>query len=89
MKFKKRKTVAEKNLEEEQQNLVRIEDILSELEKQVEPLEAQSEKAKEYLSYRDELHQSGYQCIFVRLQRKQRFHGGTSREGKYCRWRSG
>lgn len=55
VKFKKRKTVAEKNLEEEQQNLVRIEDILSELEKQVEPLEAQSEKAKEYLSYRDEL----------------------------------
>lgn len=51
VKFKKRKTVAEKNLEEEQQNLVRIEDILSELEKQVEPLEAQSEKAKEYLSY--------------------------------------
>lgn len=34
---------------------MRIEDILSELEKQVEPLEAQSEKAKEYLSYRDEL----------------------------------
>lgn len=46
VKFKKRKTVAEKNLEEEQQNLVRIEDILSELEKQVEPLEAQSEKQK-------------------------------------------
>lgn len=55
VKFKKRKNMAEKNLEEERQNLVRIEDILSELEKQVEPLEKQSEKAKEYLSYRDEL----------------------------------
>lgn len=55
VKFKKRKAAAEKNLEEEQQNMVRIEDILSELEKQVEPLERQSEKAKEYLKYRDEL----------------------------------
>ncbi len=55
VKFKKRKNMAEKNLEEERQNLVRIEDILAELEKQVEPLEKQSEKAKEYLSYRDEL----------------------------------
>ncbi len=55
VKFKKRKAAAEKNLEEERQNLVRIEDILSELEKQVEPLERQSAKAKEYLAYRDEL----------------------------------
>lgn len=34
VKFKKRKAAAEKNLAEEQQNMVRIEDILSELEKQ-------------------------------------------------------
>lgn len=55
VKYKKRKAAAEKNLEEERQNLVRIEDILSELDKQVGPLQEQSEKAKEYLSYRDEL----------------------------------
>ena len=55
MKFKKRKAAAEKNLAEEQQNMIRIEDILSELEKQVGPLEKQSEKAHEYLIYRDEL----------------------------------
>lgn len=55
VKYKKRKAAAERNLEEEEQNLVRIEDILSELEKQVEPLQKQSEKAKEYLSYRDTL----------------------------------
>lgn len=55
VKFKKRKAAAERNLEEEQQNMVRIEDILSELEKQVGPLEQQSEKAKEFLKYRDEL----------------------------------
>ena len=55
VKYKKRKAAAERNLEEEEQNLVRIEDILSELEKQVGPLQKQSEKAKEYLSYRDTL----------------------------------
>ena len=57
VKFKKRKNKAEKELDEEQQNLVRIEDILSELEKQVGPLEKQSQVAKEYLSYHDELRQ--------------------------------
>ena len=55
VKFKKRKATAEKNLAEEQQNMVRIEDILSELELQVGPLEKQAEKAKEFLKYRDEL----------------------------------
>lgn len=55
VKYKKRKAAAEKNLEEEKQNLVRIEDILSELSKQVTPLEGQAAKAKEYLKYRDEL----------------------------------
>lgn len=55
VKYKKRKAAAEKNLEEERQNLVRIEDILTELEKQVGPLATQSEKAKEYLGLRDTL----------------------------------
>lgn len=55
VKFKKRKAVSEKNLEEEQQNLTRIEDILSELTKQVGPLKEQSEKARDYLAYRDKL----------------------------------
>ena len=55
VKYKKRKAAAEKNLEEEKQNLVRIEDVLSELGKQVVPLERQAGKAREYLKYRDEL----------------------------------
>lgn len=55
VKYKKRKAAAEKNLEEEKQNLVRIEDILSELGRQILPLERQAAKAKEYLKYRDEL----------------------------------
>ncbi len=55
VKFKKRKNSAEKNLEEERQNLCRINDILSEIEKQIGPLEQQSKTAKEYLKLRDEL----------------------------------
>ena len=49
VKFKKRKKTAEKKLEDEKQNLLRVSDILSELEKQLGPLERQAEKAKEYL----------------------------------------
>ncbi len=55
VKFKKRKLSAEKNLEEEKQNLYRINDILTEIEKQIIPLEQQSQSAKEYLKLRDEL----------------------------------
>ena len=39
---KRRKSIAQKKLEDEQANLVRVSDILSELEKQVGPLERQS-----------------------------------------------
>lgn len=55
VKFKRRKAAAIKKLENEKTNLVRVNDILSELEKQVGPLERQSEKAKEYLKLKDEL----------------------------------
>ncbi len=55
VKFKKRKVAAQKKLEDEKQNLVRVKDILSELEKQIGPLEKQSETAKIYLKKREEL----------------------------------
>ncbi|MBQ7839295.1 MAG: chromosome segregation protein SMC [Lachnospiraceae bacterium] len=55
VKFKRRKDAAVKKLESEKQNLTRVTDILSELEKQVGPLEKQSEKAKIYLKKKEEL----------------------------------
>lgn len=55
VKYKKRKALAQKNLEEEKLNLCRIQDILSEIEKQIEPLEEQSIKAKDYLKIKEEL----------------------------------
>ncbi len=55
VKFKRRKVASEKKLAEEQQNLVRVKDILGELEKQIGPLERQSEKAKIYIRKKEEL----------------------------------
>ena len=55
VKFKRRKYAAQKKLEDEKQNLLRVNDILSELEKQTGPLEKQSEKAKVYLKKKEEL----------------------------------
>ncbi len=55
VKFKRRKYAAQKKLEDEKQNLLRVSDILAELEKQTGPLEKQSEKAKVYLKKKDEL----------------------------------
>ena len=55
VKYKLRKEASIKKLEEEQQNLLRLNDILSELEKQVEPLSKQAETAKVYLKNRDRL----------------------------------
>ncbi len=55
VKFKRRKAATLKKLDEEQSNLVRVTDILSELTRQVGPLEKQAEKAKVFLKKRDEL----------------------------------
>lgn len=55
MKFKVRKQEAEKKLELTKQNIYRINDIISELETQIEPLRIQSESAKKYLTLREEL----------------------------------
>ena len=54
VKFKRRKNTTLKKLEEEQQNLVRVTDILTELTRQLGPLEKQSESARQYLARREE-----------------------------------
>lgn len=55
VKFKRRKNTAQKKLEAERQNLVRVNDILAELTRQLGPLQRQSETARVYLAKRDEL----------------------------------
>lgn len=55
VKYKRRKLTAQKKLESEQQNLVRVNDILAELTRQIGPLERQAETAKIYLKKKEEL----------------------------------
>lgn len=57
VKYKKNKAATEKALDAERQNLYRVNDILAELEKQIGPLEKQSEIAKRYLLFKEELKQ--------------------------------
>ena len=54
-KYRHRKDEAERKLEKTEENLVRVRDVLNELDARVGPLQRQSEKAKKYLSLRDEL----------------------------------
>lgn len=54
-KYRHRRTEAERKLEHTEENLVRVRDVLNELESRVEPLLKQSERAKKYLSLREEL----------------------------------
>ncbi len=55
VKYRTRKVESEKKLEQTKLNLLRINDIISEIETNIGPLKNQSEKAKKYLSLRDEL----------------------------------
>lgn len=53
-KYRYRKTDAEKRLSDAKENMLRLKDILKELESQVEPLKIQSEKAKQFLVLAEE-----------------------------------
>ena len=55
VKYRVRKQESEKKMEQSKLNLLRINDIISEIEVNIEPTRIQSEKAKEYLKLRDEL----------------------------------
>ena len=55
VKFKTRKEESEKKLERTKLNVLRINDILTEIEGNLEPLKAQSEKAKKYIDLKTEL----------------------------------
>ena len=55
VKFKRRKNMSVKKLEDERQNLLRVNDILAELERQIGPLKKQAEVAREYLQKKEQL----------------------------------
>lgn len=55
VKYRTRKAESEKKLEQTKLNLLRINDILAEIEANIEPLKLQSDKAKQFLDLREEL----------------------------------
>ena len=55
VKYRARKEETEKKLEQTKLNLLRINDIVTEIEGNLEPLQAQSDKAKTYLNLKEEL----------------------------------
>ena len=55
VKYRTRKAESEKKLEQTKLNLLRINDILSEIESSIEPLKLQAEKARRFLELREEL----------------------------------
>ncbi len=55
VKYRVRKQESERKLEQTKINLLRITDILSEIESTIAPLKAQSDKAKKFLDLREEL----------------------------------
>ena len=63
------KNTAQKKLESERDNLVRVNDILAELERQVGPLQRQSEKAHTYLKKREELKQYDVNMFLLESER--------------------
>lgn len=69
VKYKKRKTATQKKLESERDNLVRVNDILAELERQVGPLQKQSEKARNYLKKREELREHDVNLFLLERNR--------------------
>ena len=55
VKYRSRKEETEKKLEQTKLNLLRINDILTEIEGNLEPLQMQADKAKKYLNLKEEL----------------------------------
>ena len=55
VKYRTRKVESEKKLEQTKLNLLRINDILSEIEGQLDPLKLQADKARKFLDLREEL----------------------------------
>ena len=55
VKYRTRKQESEKKLEHTKLNLLRINDILAEIEGNLEPLQMQADKAKKYLNLKEEL----------------------------------
>lgn len=67
-KFKSRKSIAERKLERTQQNLLRVSDIVHEIERQIRSMELQAKKAERYRALRVELREKDLACAALLQQ---------------------
>jgi len=68
-KFKARRNEALNKLEKERQNRARVDDIMTELEEQLEPLQIQSEEAKRFLALREQYKNVHVNIFLSEIQR--------------------
>jgi chromosome segregation protein len=67
-KYKSRKIVAEKKLERTQQNLLRLNDIVREIERQIRSMELQAKKAERYRTLKSELKEKELACAVLQRE---------------------
>ncbi|HEX5021447.1 MAG TPA: AAA family ATPase, partial [Candidatus Binatia bacterium] len=67
-KYKSRKIVAEKKLERTQQNLLRLNDIVREIERQIRTMELQAKKAERYRALKSDLKDKELACAFLQRE---------------------
>ena len=70
-KFKARRNEALNKLEKERQNRARVDDIMTELEEQLQPLEIQAEEAKRFLALREQYKNVHVNIFLSEVQRIQ------------------
>ncbi len=78
VKFKRRKQTTLKKLENEQQNMLRVTDIMNELEHRVGPLAAQAEHARIYLKKKEELKSLDVNLFLYEMDRVDREGASTA-----------
>ncbi|MEK6589060.1 MAG: AAA family ATPase, partial [Nitrospinota bacterium] len=69
MKYKYRRNAAIQKLESSQQNLLRISDIVNEIERQMNSLKRQANKAERYKIYRGEIRELGLKLLSIELHK--------------------
>jgi chromosome segregation protein len=79
-KYKSRKIVAERKLERTQQNLLRVTDIVREIERQIRSMELQAKKAERYRALRSELKEKEVSYSAAQRDRFQRQIGALERQ---------
>ena len=65
VKYRSRKEETEKKLEQTKLNLLRINDILTEIEGNLEPLQMQADKAKKYLEFKRRIKKYRSRIIYI------------------------